>query len=153
MQLVDVLTPDRTVFCYDIKSKKKALELASQLAVKTLPDIEENDIFEHLLAREKLGSTGIGHGVAIPHCRIPELHQTVAILLRLSSGVDFDATDKEPVDIVLTLLVPEDSNDEHLQLLAKIAEKFSQDPFRKTLRSADDSHILYKIITEYSSDE
>lgn len=152
MQLVDVLTPDRIIFSHDVKSKKKALELASQLAVKTLSEIEENDVFDHLLAREKLGSTGIGHGVAIPHCRIPDLHQTMAILLRLHSGIDFDAVDKQPVDIVLTLLVPEDSNDEHLQLLANIAKKFSDTQFREKLRNATEPQILYKIATEYDDD-
>lgn len=149
MRLVDVLTPDRIIFCDDISSKKKALELASKVAVKTLPDIDEDDVYEGLLSRERLGSTGIGFGIAIPHCRLAKLRETVAVILRLDHGIDFDTTDKVPVDIILVLLAPEDSSEEHLKLLADIAEHFSQNNFRNLVRETRDPHEFYKIATEY----
>ena len=149
MQLIDILTLDRVVPDLDVSSKKRILEVASATAAKTLNDINANEIYDRLLARERLGTTAIGHGIAIPHCRIAELPQAIAVLLRLQHGVDFDAADQEAVDLVLTLLVPEDSPEEHLQLLANIAGKFNDPTFREQLRNATDVSSLYKIVTAY----
>ncbi len=118
----------------DVSSKKRALELVSELIVGNSTQIQCRGVSELLLAREKLGSTALGHGVALPHGRCPGLAEAIAVFLKLRTGVDFDAPDGEPVDLIFGLLVPEQCNEGHLQLLAQLAELFSQDSVRRALR-------------------
>ena len=97
-------------------------------------------------AREKLGSTGFGNGIAIPHCRLIGCTSPISAVIHLASAVDFDAIDGEPVDLLFVLLVPEEATDEHLELLRQIASIFEQDDVRERLRNAPDSTALYQAV-------
>ena len=109
-----------------------------------MPASTADDIFERLLNRERLGSTGIGEGIAIPHCRLPACDKAFGVLLRLEQAIDYDAIDRQPVDLVFALLVPEEATDEHLQVLSMLARNFSEAEFRQALRNAPDSKQLYQ---------
>lgn len=134
MKLSDILTPDRVQLDSDATSKKRVLESASQLIADCDENLSPRAVFDCLIAREKLGSTGLGHGVAIPHGRLGGLDKTIGVFIRVPNGVDFDAPDNEPVDLVFALLVPEESTDEHLQVLADIATYFDSRGSRDALR-------------------
>ncbi len=134
MKLSEILSPDCIRLDADATSKKRVLELASQLLARFDESLSPRGVFDCLIAREKLGSTGLGHGVAIPHGRLPGLDRTIGVFLRTQKGVDFDAPDKEPVDLVFALLVPEESTEEHLQVLASIASYFGSGRSRDALR-------------------
>lgn len=132
--LSDLLGVERIRCNADVSSKKRALELVSEMIVGNSTQIQCRGVSELLLAREKLGSTALGHGVALPHGRCAGLTEAIAVFLKLRTGVDFDAPDGEPVDLIVGLLVPEQCNEGHLQLLAQLAELFSQDSVRQALR-------------------
>jgi PTS system nitrogen regulatory IIA component len=131
----DALVLERVRCNADATSKKKTLELLSELLASGGGVRDARSVADRLLARERLGSTALGHGVAIPHGRCPDISEAVAAFLKLRSGVDFDAPDGDKVDLVVGLLVPEDCTDGHLQLLAQLAHLFSQDEVRQKLRS------------------
>ncbi len=125
MKLSEILSPDCIRLDSDATSKKRVLESVSQLLADTDEELSPREVFDCLIAREKLGSTGLGQGVAIPHGRLTGLDKTIGVFLRLPKGVDFDAPDNEPVDLVFALLVPKESTEEHLQVLASIASYFN----------------------------
>ena len=106
------------------------------------PAVSDMDILDALISRERLGSTALGHGIALPHSRMRDLAEPLAALVTLKDGVDFESGDGEPVDVVLGLLVPEDCNDEHLKILATLARRFSDDALRETLRGCGDGDEL-----------
>ena len=124
MKLAEILSPDCIRLDSDATSKKRVLELASQVLADTDEALSQRQVFDCLIAREKLGSTGLGQGVAIPHARLAGLDRTIGVFLRLPRGVDFDAPDGVPVDLIFALLVPKESTEEHLQVLASIARHF-----------------------------
>lgn len=134
MKLSEILSPECVQLDADVTSKKRALETASQLLADIDDTLSPRQVFDCLIAREKLGSTGLGHGVAIPHGRLPGLDKTIGVFLKLPKGVDFDAPDNEPVDLIFALLVPEESTEEHLQVLAKLAGHFNSANSRDALR-------------------
>lgn len=143
IRIEDILTPEHALLDVPVSSKKKLLEyLASFIA--NLTDSSATDIFERLLSRERLGSTGIGEGIAIPHCRLPGCSQPIGLLLKLDEAIDFDAMDHRPVDLVFALVVPEEANSQHLQVLATLARNFSEPDFRDALRNAPDATQLYQ---------
>jgi PTS system nitrogen regulatory IIA component len=110
--------------------------------------LDPADIFNRLIERERLGSTGLGHGVALPHARIGDRDVTVGAFIKLDQGVDFDSPDNEPADLLFALLVPEAHTDEHLQILASLAGMFSDNEFCASLRECKTSEQLYeKIVT------
>ncbi len=150
MQISDILTQQHTLSDCEASSKKRLLDDASQLLAKSTPGIDATPIFEGLLARERLGSTAVGHGVALPHCRIPNLTETLGCFLQLKEGINFDASDNLPVDLVFVLLVPEDATEEHLQILAELATLFRDDRFRTDLRKATDDQSLYETMIEHA---
>ena len=125
MKLSEILSPECIRLDSDATSKKRVLESVSQLLADTDEELSPREVFDCLIAREKLGSTGLGQGVAIPHGRLSGLDKTIGVFLRLPKGVDFDAPDNEPVDLVFALLVPKESTEEHLQVLASIAGYFN----------------------------
>jgi PTS system nitrogen regulatory IIA component len=133
-------------------SKKRVLEHAAQLLVERYEEPTAEQIFERLLERERLGSTGLAGGVALPHARMPVLERPRAAFLRLDKAVDFDALDGQPVDLVFALLVPEDANDEHLQLLASLAAMFNQPALCARLREADAATIVALLTGDSDSD-
>lgn len=134
--LEELLSPTRTVCSVDAASKKRIFEIVAHKIAESTQGIDENQIYLQLLAREKLGSTGLGRGVAIPHCRVAGCQQPVGTLLTLSKGVDYDAPDGDPVDVVFALLVPEQATQDHLDILAELARRFSSDSYCSALRAA-----------------
>ncbi len=122
------------------------LEYIAHLIATDQPQIDEDTLFESLVAREKLGSTGFGDGIAIPHCRLIGCTAPISAVLHLETAVDFDAIDGEPVDLLFVLLVPEEATDEHLELLRQIAGIFEQEDVRERLRNAADNNALYQTV-------
>ncbi|MGE0080696.1 MAG: PTS IIA-like nitrogen regulatory protein PtsN [Thiohalomonadaceae bacterium] len=149
MRVPDLITVDRIACDSEAGSKKRALELVSALIARGESGLGDAEVFDSLLARERLGSTGLGHGVALPHGRVKTSEQTVGAFLRLKKGVDFDAVDREPVDLLFAMLVPEHSTDEHLQLLAQLAEMFSDTDMRRRLREAADAEAVKRLIDSW----
>jgi len=139
MLISQLVHPARIACQETCTSKKRSLEVLAKLLADSTPDLTEGEIFDSLVSRERLGSTGLGKGVALPHGRIQGITQPLGALLTLTSGIDFDAIDHMPVDLLFALLVPAESTDEHLQILAQLAERFSQPAFCEKLRAADDS--------------
>ena len=147
MLLNSVLTPLRTLDGVPGGSKKRLLEFFSKFISQQIPTLESIEVFDNLIARERLGSTGVGEGIAIPHCRVKNCSESVGTFIRLKDKIDFDAIDGKPVDLLFILLVPEEATDEHLQLLSGLAEKFSDPDFCHQLREAPGSEALYTLWT------
>ncbi|MBD9396335.1 MULTISPECIES: PTS IIA-like nitrogen regulatory protein PtsN [unclassified Pseudomonas] len=146
IRLETILTPGRSLVNVPGGSKKRVLEQIASVIARDLPDLDGQTIYESLIAREKLGSTGFGNGIAIPHCRLPGCSTPISALLKLSTAVDFDAIDGAPVDLLFVLLVPEAATDEHLELLRQIASMFDREDVRERLRQAQDSESLYQTV-------
>lgn len=148
MQIAEILTPARVALGAEVSSKKGVLEELANLIAADTPDLTQAEIFDSLCARERLGSTGLGHGVAIPHGRLKGGKQTLGAFMQLNEGIDYDAVDQQPVDLLFALLVPEESTDEHLQILARLAEMFSDTELVEQLRRANSSDNLYDLLKE-----
>ncbi|OEC47263.1 PTS IIA-like nitrogen-regulatory protein PtsN [Pseudomonas sp. 1D4] len=148
IRLEQILTPGRSLVNVPGGSKKRVLEQIANLVARDLVDLDSQDIFESLVAREKLGSTGFGNGIAIPHCRLQGCAAPVSAVLRLDAPVDFDAIDGAPVDLLFVLLVPEAATDEHLELLRQIASMLDRSDVRDRLRHARDSEDLYQVVVD-----
>lgn len=146
MQLSSILTPERTLFGAPGSSKKRVLENIASFICEDIPTLDPLKLFEKLIEREKLGSTGLGKGIAIPHCRINNCTSVIGTLITLDNPVDFYAIDGQKVDLLFVLLVPEEAHEEHLKALAKLAELFSQQQFCDQLRSSKNSEALYNNI-------
>ena len=149
MELTRLLSAERTRCGVTVTSKKRALERLSEQLMADIPAGSEatRNIFEGLTVRERLGSTGLGRGVALPHTRSPDIESSRAALIRLSTPISFDAADRQPVDLLLALLVPEHSNDEHLRILARLAELFRDEMLCDRLRNCGSDAELYAVIT------
>jgi len=147
MQISEILSSDSILCGQAFSSKKTTLEELSKLLANTDSSISYIEVFDCLVAREKLGSTGLGHGIAIPHGRLKGSKKTIAAFIQLQFGVGYDAIDDAPVDLLFALLVPEDSTDEHLQTLAHLAEIFSNTETLEQLRSETSVEGIYKILT------
>ena len=128
-------------------SKKRLIQFISSFLSEQIEDSQADDIYERLIAREKLGSTGIGEGIAIPHSRLAECDDTFGALFVLENPIDFDSIDRKPVDIVFVLLVPAEATEQHLQTLSMLAEKFNNEDFRQSLRDAKSTEDLFQIAT------
>ena len=148
MQLSSILTPERTLCGAQGLSKKRALETVSQFICQDVLSLNSDDVFNKLIERERLGSTGLGKGIAIPHCRIDNCSQITGSLIKLENRVDFDAPDNDPVDLLFVLLVPDEAHDEHLTALATLAELFSNDEYIDRLRQANTNEALYTAATQ-----
>lgn len=148
MQLIDILAPQRVLAGAQASSKKRALELVSRLLAET-SDATPQEIFESLTARERLGSTALGYGVALPHGRMKKISATHGAFVQLIQGVDFDAADRGPVDLLFAIVVPEHCTEEHLQLVAQIAELFSNEAMRNQLREAKETSALFDALTRW----
>ncbi|MEN0036938.1 MAG: PTS IIA-like nitrogen regulatory protein PtsN [Cellvibrio sp.] len=144
MQIQDLITPGRTLCGVEGGSKKRALELLANTIAQDIPDIDADDLFRRLIGRERLGSTGIGHGIAIPHCRAEHCTGTIGALITLVDPIDFDAIDSQPVDILFAMLVPEDAHSEHLQTLAALAAALNNADYRQSLRAATSNNALFQ---------
>ena len=148
IRLETILTPGRSLVKVPGGSKKKALEQIANLIAREVPDLEMQDVFDALIAREKLGSTGFGNGIAIPHCRLKGCEPPVSALLHLEAPIDFDAIDGAPVDLLFVLLVPQAATDAHLELLRQIASMLDRKEVRDKLRSASSNEALYQVVLD-----
>ena len=133
-----ILTPECVRCDVAAASRKRILQALGEIFASAEPVLSAQAVFDRLVARERLGSTGLGEGCALPHARAPGLGRTLAAFLRLDKGVDFDSPDQVPVDLVFGLLVPEESTDEHLETLAAIARVLSDEQVRSSLRSTEE---------------
>jgi len=146
MKIEQILTPEHSQYKVEGVSKKRVLEYLSTFLNDADGSHSDADaIYQKLLERERLGSTGIGHGVAIPHCRVKNCTEITGALLKLTDKVDFDAIDGEPVDLIFALIVPEEHDQEHLEALSAIAELLQDENYRNKLRSATSNRELYNL--------
>lgn len=144
--LEEILVADAVLPSLDAHSKKQALqEMASRLS--GVAGIPERQVFETLIQRERLGSTGIGNGIAIPHGKIVGLDHVVGLFARLGEPIDFEAIDDKPVDLIFALLAPEGAGADHLKALAKVARMLRVPETASKLRASDDSATLYRLLT------
>lgn len=132
----NLITTARVRARVEVASKKRLLESLAELLAVAHPGLGAEAVFDRLLERERLGSTGLGHGVALPHARVKGLDAAVGAFVQLRAGVPFDAIDDKPVDLAFGLLVPEAATEQHLQLLARLAELFNDPHLRAELRAA-----------------
>lgn len=148
MDVETFLSRHRTRCGVEASSKKRALQALSELIAEDQPTLSADEIFTSLTARERLGSTGLGQGVAIPHCRISNCASTIGALIQLQQPIDYEAVDGQPVDLLFALIVPEEAHDTHLQSLAAIAGKIQQPGYLSRLRQAGSSEQLYEAAIE-----
>ena len=147
MEISDFLTPDRVILDLKPGSKRQALkELAGRAAAVTGLDAQE--LREALSERERLGTTGIGGGIAIPHAKLPGLDHLVGLFARLDKPVDFDAVDDRPVDLIFLLLAPDNSAAEHLKALARVARLMREEGVCLRLRRQDDADAVYHLLAD-----
>ena len=144
----DLLVAERVAADVEVRSKKRAIEEAARLLTGASPELTHNDVFDTLIRRERLGTTALGHGVAIPHGRLAGLTSPVGALLKLHTPVEFDAADSQPVDLVFALLVPENCSDQHLQILARLAEIFRDAGLTESLRQRHTDEELFRVFVE-----
>lgn len=142
--LTNLLSTDQVLLDIEASSKKRVFEQAGMLFENHL-GLARSIIFDSLFAREKLGSTGLGQGVAIPHGRIKGLKQAVGAFLRLATPVAFESPDGRPVDLLFVLLVPEQATEQHLQILSELAQNFSDRTFREKLHAAADPAAVVEL--------
>jgi PTS system nitrogen regulatory IIA component len=147
MEIKDILHPDCTLCAVQGTSKKRVLELISQIANQYLIDIDQATILSSLTCREKMGSTGIGNGIALPHGRLHDLENVIAILVTSEKPIDYDAIDNTPVDIFFAILVPENKASEHLSTLSTIATKLNNKEILSRMRKATTDQELFEAIT------
>ena len=149
--IAKLLPPANVVVGLEASNKKRAFEQAG-LLFENNHGIGRSTVFDSLFAREKLGSTGLGQGIAIPHGRIKGLKDALGAFIRLAEPVPFDAPDGRPVTMLFVLLVPEQANEHHLQLLSELAQMFSDRAFREQLMSAPDSLAVHGLFAGWGSD-
>ena len=150
MNINQLLSPDTTLVCTQVSSKKKVLEKISEL-IEQVSSSSRKHIFESLCSREKLGSTALGDGVAIPHGRVVQCEQVKAVFMLLEKPIDYDAPDGKAVDIIFALVVPEQAHQEHLGHLAQIAQILSDQKTLSQIRHAHSSQALFEILEESAS--
>jgi len=148
MQIKDYISEEGMVFSPSVTSKKAALELLSDTLSHLCSNISKNKVLDALLAREKLGSTGLGDGIAIPHCRMQELDSIYVAMLKLEEGVEYEASDDKPVYYLFCLVVPEDANEDHLELLASLAELLDNETLRNSIQKSSNAKELYQILSQ-----
>jgi PTS system nitrogen regulatory IIA component len=151
MNLISKILPfENVILDTDSTSKKRVFERVGILFENTR-QIARSQVFDSLFAREKLGSTGLGQGVAIPHGRIKNLREAVAAFVKSKSAIPFDAPDGQPVNLIFVLLVPERATDQHLQLLGELAQMFSDKNFRDQLQASDDPAVIHQLFANWKA--
>jgi PTS system nitrogen regulatory IIA component len=149
-RLAAILPPEQVLVHLEVTSKKRAFEEAG-LLFESLHGLNRALVADSLFARERLGSTGLGHGVAIPHGRIKGLKSPMAAVCQLAAPIGFDAPDEQPVKLLIFLLVPEASTQKHLEILSEIAELLSDSGLREKIKSCDDAVELHRTIAHWNS--
>jgi PTS system nitrogen regulatory IIA component len=143
----DLLSLDRVLAGVRINSKKRLLELISETLARKNKDLNSREIFESLCAREHLGSTALGNGVAIPHGRVSGTQGVEVIFLQLVKPLPFDADDGKPVDLIFALAVPKHCTEDHSKLLSSIVDRFSEPELLKQLRNAADANEIWQLLS------
>jgi PTS system nitrogen regulatory IIA component len=146
MPLSDIVAPNAVIPALKVNGKKQVLQELSARAAE-LSGLDSRIIFETLLQRERLGSTGIGHGIAIPHCKLSKLDRLFGVFARLDRAVDFESLDGQPVDLVFLLLAPEGAGADHLKALAQIARLLRDPETAGKLRQSRDAGSIYAVLT------
>jgi PTS system nitrogen regulatory IIA component len=146
MSLTDLIPEGGVLADLSASGRKQVLHALAELAERTL-GVDARPVLEAVMERERLGSTGVGEGVAIPHARSPLVDSVYGVFARLKTPVDFDAIDGRPADLVFMLLAPEDSGAEHLKALARVSRLFRRDEVREALRMAPDAAALHAILS------
>ena len=147
MEISDLLQPEAVVAHLKSGSKKQALQELSRLAAQ-FTGVGDRKIFETLLERERLGTTGVGNGIAIPHGKLPDLQQLFGVFARLDKPVDFDSIDEQPVDLIFLLLTPEGAGADHLKALARVSRLLRDATVCEKLRGAESADGLYMLLTQ-----
>lgn len=150
MQLDQILSQSRTRCRLQLADKSAALAAVAQLLAGDDAGLDVALVAAGLTARERLGSTGLGDGIAIPHCRLKAAQHVTGALITLAEPIEFDAMDDEPVDILFALIAPEDAAQAHLSTLAALAERFSHTDFRQQLRAAADDAALHRAAVDFT---
>ena len=146
MEMTDLLTPDSVIDGLKVTSKKQVLQDLSERAAK-LTGLDTREVLDTILARERLGTTGVGQGIAIPHGRMENLDKIYGLFARLNKPVDFDSLDEKPVDLVFMLLAPDGAGADHLKALAKISRLLRNKTICNKLRGSDSSDALFALLT------
>jgi len=147
MEIADLITPASVIANLHVANKRQALhELAKRAAA--LAGRDERTVFEVLWERERLGSTGIGHGVAIPHGKLPTLDRLYGVFARLDKPIDFDAIDDQPIDLMFLLLAPENAGADHLKALARVSRLLRDQAMCAKLRGTESAEALYALLTD-----
>ena len=147
MKILDILSPTHVFSNVECNSKKAAMELLAKNIASSNNGIDQIDVIGCLIARERLGSTGLGNGIAIPHGRLKYCEKTIATFIQLNNGIDYGAIDNMPVDLIFALIVPEESTDQHLQILAILAKMLSKTETVDKLRNSETSKEIFSILT------
>lgn len=147
MDLGDLITQEAIFASLRVQNKKQALQELAEKAAK-ITGLSTRDIFETLMQRERLGSTGVGRGIAIPHGRVPQLSRIVSVFARLQEPIEFEALDGEPVDLIFLLLAPEHAGADHLKALARISRLLREPASVEKLRGAHDRAAIYAVLME-----
>ncbi len=147
MEISDLITPSTVIPALKVTSKKQALQELARIAAETT-GLEERSIFEVLIERERLGTTGVGNGIAIPHGKLAGLDRLHGLFARLEQPVDFDAIDEQPVDLIFLLLAPETAGADHLKALARVSRRLRDGDTCEKLRGSDSSDALYALLTD-----
>lgn len=150
MDITDLITTDSILPTLKAGSKKQALQELARKAAE-ITQLDAREIFDVLLERERLGTTGVGHGIAIPHGKLAKLDRLHAIFARLEKPIDFDAIDDEPVDLVFLLLAPESAGADHLKALARVSRLLRDRGVCTKLRGCDNSDAIYALFTQVTS--
>lgn len=151
MQLKKLLTPKRVAVFMTASSKKRALEKIGSLLHNGNTELDGNAAFRALIERERLGSTGIGNGIALPHGRLKGLRNPIGAFATLAKEMDFDSADGKPVKMMFALLVPENASEEHLQILSTLATTFSDSRFCDVLSTIENAGEAYRALRDYRS--
>jgi PTS system nitrogen regulatory IIA component len=150
MDVVDLLDAQCIVSNLKVSSKKQALQELARRAARVTGQPERR-IFDVLVERERLGTTGVGHGIAIPHGKLPELDRLYALFARLETPIDFDSIDEQPVDLICVLLAPETAGADHLKALARVSRLLRDNGVCEKLRGAESAEAIRALITESSA--
>jgi PTS system nitrogen regulatory IIA component len=143
VNIESILSLDRTYANIQVGSKKRALEEVARLIALSNLELDPEEIYNSLIAREKLGTTAIGEGIAIPHCRLGGCNEIIGALFSLREPIDFQAFDNKPVNVLFVILVPPEEVDDHLQALGLLASRFELPHYRHALSSAADDQALF----------
>ena len=152
MEIADLLAPESVLPNLKVTSKKQALQELSKRVSKNY-GLAERDVFEILLEREKLGSTGVGNGVAIPHGKLENLDCLHGYFARLERPINFEAIDERPVDLIFLLLAPESAGADHLKALARVSRLMRDKSICKKLRGSDSAEALYALLTDQAANQ